>query len=359
MGSAAPLHHLPMKKTVKKILLLVPLVFVSAVAGMLYLDPANSPVIVDPGTSEASNAEHSAATTTRSNAALKAPTQSEGMQALPPSFAGTQVDGVFRVDAAGQLIISEDIRRIFDYFLAAVGEEPLRNSVDRLQGYIASQLQEPARQQALGLLEQYLAYKRELVLLERDLPQIADLQAMRQRESAVRALRARIFDGETQQAFFAREQAYNQFTLERLAILHDARLDDAAKAAAVDQLRNSLPPEMHDSVLPQLQNDLRQQTAKLQAEGANAAQIRQLRQQLVGAEATQRLEALDQKRQTWNQRVSRYLTEKAGIEANQGLDASDKADAIAQLAEAGFSEQERLRLEAAEQLATARSQNAP
>ena len=345
--------------SVKKLLLLVPLVFVSAVAGMLYLQPMDGPLTLEPGASEAADAEHSAAAITGSGTQLKAPAQPDEIPTLPASFAGTQVDGVFRVDASGQLIISEDIRRIFDYFLAAVGEEPLRNSVERLQGYIAKQLQAPARQQALDLLEQYLAYKRELVLLERDLPQFADLQAMRQRESAVQALRARIFSAETQQAFFAREQAYNQFTLERLAILHDTRLDDAAKAAAVDQLRNNLPPEMHDSVLPQLQNDLRQQTAKLQAEGANAAQIRQLRQQLVGAEATLRLEALDQKRQTWNQRVSRYLTEKAGIEANQGLGASDKAEAIAQLAEAGFSEQERLRLEAAEQLATARSPSLP
>ncbi len=343
----------------KKILLLVPVAFISAIAGMLYLDPADSPTTLEQGASEAANAERNAAAITSSAPPLKAPVRPQEMQALPASFDGTQVDGRFRVDAAGQLIVSEDIRRIFDYFLAAVGEEPLRDSVERLQGYIASQLQEPARQQALGLLDQYLAYKRELVLLERDLPQIADLQAMRQREAAVQALRAHIFSAEAQQAFFAREQAYNQFTLERLAILHDARLDEAAKAAAVDQLRNGLPPEMHDSVLPQLQNDLRQQTAKLQAEGASAAQIRQLRQQLVGAEATQRLEALDQKRQTWNQRVSRYLTEKARIEANQGLSASDKASAIAQLAEADFNEQERLRLDAAEQLAASRRPRAP
>jgi lipase chaperone LimK len=336
---------------VKKLLLLVPVAFVSAVAGILYLDPAFSPAPPEQTARDATNVEQNAAPAASSIASVRTPAKAQKMQTLPASFDGTQVDGRFRVDATGQLIVSEDIRRIFDYFLAAIGEESLRDSVARLQTYIADQLQEPARQQALGLLEQYLAYKRELVLLERDLPQLADLQAMRQR--------ARIFSTEAQQAFFAREQAYNQFTLERLAILHDARLDDAAKATAVDQLRNSLPPEMHDSVLPQLQNDLRQQTAKLQAEGASAAQIRQLRQQLVGAEATQRLEALDQKRQTWNQRVSRYLTEKAEIEAAQGLSARDKADAIAQLAEGGFDEQERLRLEAAEQLAATRRSDTP
>jgi len=185
---------------------------------------------------------------------------------------------------------------------------------------------------------------------------MANLDALRQREAAVQALRARIFDSETQQAFFAREEAYNQFTLQRLAILQNSQLDDAGKAAAVDQLRNSLPAEMQDTVLPQLQNELRQQTARLQAAGAKPEQIRQLRQQLVGAEATQRLEVLDQQRQTWKKRIAQYSTEKAAIENNPGMSASDKRAAIAQLAAENFDEREQLRLEAAEQLAT---QNKP
>ncbi|MHA6493311.1 lipase secretion chaperone [Pseudomonas borbori] len=337
----------------KKLLLLLPVVFLLVVAGLLYLesDPVHSPTAgtgVTPAPSRSPVSDPGPVAVKPSSVGEVAP--------LPASFSGTQVDGVFRVDDAGHLIISEDIRRIFDYFLASIGEESIGASVERLQGYIAAQLQAPAREQALVLLEQYLNYKRELVLLERDLPQMADLDAMRQREAAVLALRARIFDSQTQQAFFAREQTYNQFTLDRLAILHDARLDDAAKAAAVDQLRNGLPPEMQDAVLPQLQNDLRRQTAKLQAEGANPAQIRQLRQQLVGAEATQRLEALDQKRQAWQQRLERYSAAKAAIEANEGLSATDKTAAIEQLAEQGFSEQERLRLGAAEQLAAARNE---
>ncbi|WAC44543.1 lipase secretion chaperone [Pseudomonas sp. SL4(2022)] len=274
------------------------------------------------------------------------------LQSLPASFSGTMVDGTFRLDAAGNLLISEDIRRIFDYFLAAVGEEPLRTSVERLRAYIAEQLPANAREQALALLDQYLDYKRELVLLEHDLPQVANLDALRHRETTVQALRARIFDTATQQAFFAREDAYNQFTLQRLAILHDSQLDDAGKATAVDQLRNSLPAEMQDAVLPQLQNELRQQTAQLHAAGAKPEQIRQLRQQLVGAAATQRLEVLDQQRQTWKKRIAQYRIDKAAIENNPGLSTSDKRAAIAQLAAENFDERERLRLEAAEQLAT-------
>ena len=336
----------------KKLLLLSPLPFAACFAVLLYLQQP------EPGQAPQQPLLEQSTATAASSARISTAAKSQpapSLKPLPASFAGTEVDGVFRLDAAGNLLVSEDIRRIFDYFLAAVGEEPLKASVERLQGYIARQLAEPARQQALALLEQYLLYKRELVLLERDLPQMASLDALRQRELAVQALRARLFDNTTRQAFFAREEAYNQFNLQRLAIVHDPRLDDAAKATAVDQLRNSLPAEMQDAVLPQLQNELRQQTAQLKAAGASAAQIRQLRQQLVGSEATQRLEALDQKRQHWARRIAQYQSEKAAIEANSGLSQQEKSHAIERLIEANFDERERLRLEAAAQLASTRA----
>lgn len=337
----------------KKFLLLSPLLFAACLALALYLQPVDIPAQLN---DDAPQPIQRSDTPSATPSQIGMQTQVAPLKNLPASFGGTTVDGVFRLDANGNLLISEDIRRIFDYFLAAAGEEPLRTSVERLRAYIAAELPANAREQALVLLNQYLDYKRELVLLERDLPQMANLDALRQREAAVQALRARIFDSETQQAFFAREEAYNQFTLQRLAILQNSQLDDAGKAAAVDQLRNSLPAEMQDTVLPQLQNELRQQTARLQAAGAKPEQIRQLRQQLVGAEATQRLEVLDQQRQTWKKRIAQYSTEKAAIENNPGMSASDKRAAIAQLAAENFDEREQLRLEAAEQLAT---QNKP
>ncbi|MGP9824698.1 lipase secretion chaperone [Ectopseudomonas khazarica] len=338
----------------KKILYALPLLIGACLALMFYLQPAHQ----GPSPSAASTApaapQIAAPATSADTLAVSPPAPEKTTSlALPGSFVGTEVDGSFRVDAAGNLIVSEDIRRIFDYFLASIGEESLDASVSRLRGYIDAQLQEPARARAQALLDQYLNYKRELVLLERDLPQMASLNALRQRESAVQALRARLFDDETHQAFFGREEGYNRFTLERLAIQHDAGMSADEKGAAIDRLRASLPEALQDAVLPQLQQELRQNTARLQAQGASAAQIRQMRQQLVGAEATARLETLDGQRQNWQRRLEAYLAAKAQIEANPGLSSADKRAAIDALATERFDERERLRLEAAEQLATA------
>jgi lipase chaperone LimK len=346
-------------QSVKKLLLLSPLVFLTCFASFLYLDLTHTPGQAAEVAANQTVKRGAPSASLRLDQATGSSAEHDKVIALPGSFAGTQVDGLFRVDAAGQLIVSQDIRRIFDYFLAAIGEEPVRVSVERLQAYIGNQLQEPAREQALALLAQYLDYKRELVLLERDWPQLASLDALRQREAAVQALRARLFSGDARQAFFADEEAYNRFSLQRLAIQQDADLDDDAKARAVDRLRENLPPELQASLLPQLQQELRQRTAKLQADGASPEQVRQLRLQVVGAEATQRLEALDQQRHAWGRRLADYQRAKATIEASRGLSPADKAAAIERLAAERFDERDRLRLDAAEQLAQVRSQAAP
>ncbi|VXC63609.1 Lipase chaperone [Pseudomonas sp. 8Z] len=336
-----------------RLLLLIPGFFAVSLALMLYLQP---PIAIEHTAvqtdARVAQGQHAVQTTAEPEPE-RTPEKRNG-QPLPASFVGTEIDGGLHVDATGQLLIDEGIRRLFDYFLASIGEDSLRASVKRLRSYIDGQLHEPARAHAQRLLDQYLDYKRELVLLERDLPQLSSLDALRQREAAVQALRARLFDSQTHQAFFAQEEGYNRFTLQRLAIAQNAQLSDVAKGQAIDRLRANLPPDLQDVVLPQLQQELRQHTLQLQANGASATQIRQMRQQLVGAEATMRLEALDDQRQRWQQRLDDYLAAKALIQNNRGLSANDRQAALDALASQRFDAHERLRLEAAEQLAASR-----
>lgn len=340
----------------RKLLLLFPVAFAGALA--ILLQWGGKPAPAAPGV-----APSTVATTTSAPLALapvspsvpRAPsTETTGAKTMPTSLSGTEVDGRFHLDSSGNLLITEDVRRIFDYFLSTQGEEPLTSSIHRLRGYIADHLDAPAEGQAMALLDQYLDYKRQLVQLERDMPLLADLNALRQREAAVQALRARIFSVDAHQAFFANEEAYNAFTLQRLAIQRDSSLNPAAKAAAIDQLRSALPDELQALAASQLQAELRVQVGALRDAGGSPEQVRQLRQQLVGAEATIRLEALDQQRLQWQQRLQSYLKERSRIEASEGLSQGDKATAIARLEEEGFNPQERLRLQAAAELAATR-----
>ena len=343
----------------KKIILLLPVFFAACVAITLYLEPVTpEPATGLAGGSATASSKQLPAPQPQAAVDRPAPASTHATP-LPASFSGTQVDGEFQLDEHGNLRITRDIVQIFDYFLSAIGEETLAQSIERLQAHIRSQLPAPAEAQALALLEQYLDYKRQLVLLERDLPQLPSLDALKQREMAVQALRARLFSSEVHHAFFAADESYNLFTLERLAIQRDDSLDANAKGAALDRLREGLSEELQASVLPQLHTELRSQTSALQAAGGSPEQLQALRQQLVGNQAANRLLALDQQRQNWKQRLQRFQQEKSAIENHPGLTSADKQAAIQRLAQEQFDERERLRLDASAQLASARQNNTP
>ncbi|AHY43137.1 lipase chaperone [Stutzerimonas decontaminans] len=275
--------------------------------------------------------------------------QPQSSAKLPTSFQGTQIDGQLRVDAAGNLIVGAEVRQLFDYFLAAFGEESLNSSIERLRRHISTELSEPARGQALSILNQYLSYKRQLLELEASYARAADVSALRQRLTAVQALRARVLDPAVHQAFFALDETYDRFSLERLAIRFDQGMDSDAKGRAIDQLRAGLPADLQELLIPQLQTELREQTNALLQNGAGPEQIRQLRQQLVGSAAADRLDALDRQRQQWQQRVTAYQQARASIESTRGLDDVERRAAIERLEEQHFDTSERLRLLAVSQ----------
>lgn len=263
---------------------------------------------------------------------------------LPASVRGTEVDGQLGVDAAGNLLISSQIRHLFDYFLSMAGEENSTDTQQRIRDYLTQQLSPPAQGQALALLDNYLDYQQQLAELEGRFPVTESLDDLFAREQAVQRLRATLFDRETHAAFFAGEEIYNNFTLERLAIHRDSSLDEQQKALATETLRESLPEEMQQLLVPQIHQDLRHQTQELLAAGADHGEIRQLRMQMLGPEATERLEALDQRRALWQQRVASFNQERDAILDQSGLADVDRQAAVNALLEEQFTETERLRL---------------
>jgi lipase chaperone LimK len=292
-------------------------------------------------------ASNAAPLTSMPAAPLLPVTQSD--QSLPSGPAivsqqGTEVDGLLEVDQQGNLLITEQIRHLFDYFYTTVGEVSFDQATDNIRQHLRGQLQQPALGQALALLDDYIEYKTALVELEQAYPVIADIDGLRARGDAVQRLRAGIFSAEAHRAFFAADEVFDQFSLARLAILHDANIPAEDKGAMIESLRQGLPEDMQDLLVPQIHQVLTEQTQALQSEGADAAQIRELRMSLVGPEATGRLETLDTQRQQWRQRVEAFNAERRSIIEHPGLAEADKQQAIEDLASQRFAPNERLRL---------------
>ncbi len=323
-----------------KALIYLPFAAVALIVGWQLLAP-ETPVIAERSLSE--QAEQPAPAfepipLTTARLGLSSPT--DGIASLRD----TEVDGTLEVDAQGNLVISDQLRYMFDYFFTAVGEVSFDEAAERIRLYLASQLQEPALGQSLTLLQSYIDYKTALVELEQNFPVVADIGGLRQREDEVQRLRARLFSPEAHAAFFASEEIYNHFTLERLAILQDSTLSDDDKAVMIEQLRQSLPEDVQDLLIPQIHQELTVQTEQLLEQGADPSEVRELRLSLVGPEATGRLEDLDLERAQWQQRMDDFLTERDTILSYQGLAEDDRQAAIEELLETRFNDNERVRV---------------
>lgn len=265
---------------------------------------------------------------------------------MPASLEGTEVpEGWAQTDANGSLVPTPHLRRLFEYYLAALGEETLAQLVTRIERSLA-QLPEPARTEAMVTLGQYLDYKLELGQLEASVStQSGSLspEAMARQLSEVRALRRRWLDAKTAEAFFASEEAVDDFQLAQLRIQSDDSLTDEERAS---RLREA------EQILPEPIREARQETRKFseyqqqrQALADDPEALANLRRQTFGEEAARRVAEAEQEQQEWDARWQEYQAERARLE-NQGLAGPELESAITRLRESYFDGSERIRAEA-------------
>lgn len=277
---------------------------------------------------------------------------------LPSSLRGTEVDGGFRVDEEGNLIVEIGIKRYFDYFMATVGEESLAEITARIHHSISTQLQEPAKSQALAILQDYLSYKTALYELEQ---QYGEFNPMSFSESQIPQLTERLdamfnarrahMSESVVDAFFAEEEAIDRYTLERLTVMHDSALSEAEKANKMAQLEQMLPEHVREQRAEATQYQRYAiEEAKLKSNNASPAEIHQLRAQEFGEEGAARLAALDEKRAVWNRRLQQYRAEKLQLEKS-GLSEQDLGPQINELRARHFSEIEIRRVKALDRIA--------
>ena len=274
-----------------------------------------------------------------------------GLENLPASLRDTEVDGGFELDANGNLIVNYRIRQLFDYFLSAQGEEPLATLVSRLRAYIHHTLTGDAARDAEALLESYIGYLDDVAGLDSPVVpgQPLDIQQLRAQKEQLATLRARRFDPVASDAFFAEEEAYDRYTLDRLAVMQDDNLSADERASRLAALESQLPPELQESLRDITRyQDLQTLTQQWQENDGNPANLQQMRENLVGREAAERLAKLDQERAQWQQRVDSWLREREAILSNTGISEADKERQIDAARSRLFNEQEQIRVRSTE-----------
>ncbi len=223
---------------------------------------------------------------------------------LPPSLRGTTEDGALVRDASGRFAPTPDAIDLFDYYLAAEGEETLEQIHARILAAIRARLDGPEADAAEALLADYLAYRAQAAELLSG-PLVGE--SFERRLQYLRELRREVFGTEVAAALFGAEQARWFADLEARRIALDATLDEDEKQARLAALEADLPAEVRavrDQALAP--TELRREEARLRTAGASAAEIEHLREARFGREAADRLAELDEERARWASRLAVY-----------------------------------------------------
>lgn len=271
----------------------------------------------------------------------------EKLEHKPASLRGTTPDGELREDDAHNLIVTEGVRRRFDYFLAALGEEDFNVIRARLAAHLQKALSARAARQAWALFEDYLGYRAEL----RGLPEHdGATENMRESLRARQALRQRWFDAATTEAFFGFEDRYAEFALDRRSILDDEALSQVQREQRLAALTASLPDDLQEMVVASRKPvDVAREVAALRANQASDEQIYDYREQNLGRAAADRLGHLDRQRQHWQSRYRAYRHQRAAID-HSGLAEADQQAEMQRLRERLFEGAELKRVEALDRI---------
>lgn len=231
---------------------------------------------------------------------------------VPHSLRGTQPDGGVRFRGNGELIADAELRRHFDWYLAAMGEQDLQAIRARLARDSAL-LMNPAQVAAvLAWFDRYVAYQRASTRLAG----ISDLQ---ERLDAVRALRKQMLGETAAQGFFGEEEDEAM----RVIALKQAQADPSLSPAQRESLQRELEARSPGYAEARRESELREQLGELDAaldrQGASATERHAERSALLGTEAADRFAELDRTRADWNARLQSYAQQRAALQTRSGL----------------------------------------
>jgi lipase chaperone LimK len=278
-------------------------------------------------------------------------------QLAASSLKGTEIDGAYPLDSDGNLVMALAIKKRFDYFLSTIGEYSLDEILRFIEQDMENNLTEPALSQARHLLKQYLDFKKGLMVLEQQMDvaqdyEIQDLAQFRMKLDQLKEVRREYLPPDAVNAFFEFDEVYDEFMLQQLEIQNNQQLTEQEKQQQLQSIIDDLPEDIR-LVRAETQkiSDTYLHVEKLRQQGASEEEIQSVRQQVYGIEATERLQVLDESRANWKSRVDNYLTELSHI-TQSDLSDEEKQQALNELKQEGFSEQEQARLRAYELMAS-------
>lgn len=275
---------------------------------------------------------------------VPAPTVSASETVIAHSLAGSTAPRL-PFDARGHLAKTRAVREFFDYFLTTRHEVAPEALDAMVRQQIAAQVDgRDAQSEALDLWQRYRAYLAALAQIaalqarSREGGSALDVDALQAVFDARASLASRMLGASWSEAFFGREWRETAYSLARLRIMGDKTLTDAQKAARLDALAETLPPD--ERAL--LEREAKAQAAvgtiaALTREDRSPDELRAQATQALGVEVAERVVQMRRQDDAWRARYADYTAQRAQIDA-MGLSQGEREVRVAQLRERIFSD---------------------
>ena len=270
---------------------------------------------------------------------------------MPKSLKDIDHGVLLRVNDNGDLIVDRHLRDLFEFYLSAMGEEPLDVILKRIQGEFYKQLPNSAIVQAKALLRDYVDYRIDLASVNENIDMLDtnglnQVELLRIQKNEVAQLRNQYFSQESYRAFFEKEDVLDQYMLSQMSIMDNQYLTAEEKQQQVALLTQTLPEQEQQLRKKVSQHsDISAEVKEMRSQGGSDEAIYQHRAKLLGENAAKNLADLDRKRSEWKGRLDDYVLKRNDILAS-GLSESDAKQAVSVLIESNFSEREGLRVKA-------------
>jgi lipase chaperone LimK len=260
----------------------------------------------------------------------------------------TEIAGLIRADSAGNLIIDGELKSFIDYFLSSVGQVTPEQALQRMRLHIYQQLPDSAAQQAMKILEDYLAYKEfafDALAQEVD-AQRSEIDAQYRFEKLQQGLQT-LYDirrthlGENvASAMFFEDEAYAQYTITNMKTDLNGELSDAERQVIKENARQQLPQEMADIIQHQEQQiEVMQAYNNKLAKQPSMEEMREFAYQNFDSEQAEEIVNDYQSQVNLKLSYDRYNQAKKDIYA-QKLTAENQQIEIANLANTYFTDEE-------------------
>ena len=280
-------------------------------------------------------------------------------QAIAPGLENRESDAEFAArvqpaalaqDEKGNLVLGPQFIEIFDAFRSRFigkGEEAMFAS---FAAWAEERYSADEARYITEIFRKYIEYLRALS----DPAFFAGKSDLATRHAATKELRERIFGKEVADILFAGLDRRFEIAVQLDAINRDASLTHEEKLDALAKLKSSLSPEEQESFFPSNPHlDYRVALGKLRADESLspeelAAKTRKLREGMFGAEAADRLEALDAERAARVDRIGEYWREAEKVEFDESLNEEERAARLDALKKEHLTEEDIRRMEARE-----------